>query len=159
MTQRSAPAQGGRAHYLSPRWLLGHIVVCGLFLLFIRLGWWQLRSAMSGHVLSIGYALQWPVFAGFGVFVWVRAIRQHAAEQAATPSAGKPLPAANTSMNWTFSRDSPPPTPSRPAQGMPADDPELMHYNEMLEWLRADPRRHPRGFRSRPTAVPKKRNP
>lgn len=33
-------------------------------------GWWQATVAMSGNTLSYLYAVEWPVFAVFGVVAW-----------------------------------------------------------------------------------------
>ena len=41
----------------------------------LALGWWQLDRASSGNTLSWAYTLEWPLFALFVVWVWVRAAR------------------------------------------------------------------------------------
>ena len=47
----------------------------GLVVAFLWLGWWQLGRARAGNLLSFGYAIEWPVFAAFVIFVWTREIR------------------------------------------------------------------------------------
>jgi len=59
----------------TPGWLLCHLVMVALVVLFLRLGWWQLTRAEGGNGLSIGYTLEWPVFAAFVVVVWFREVR------------------------------------------------------------------------------------
>lgn len=62
---------------LTPGWLALHVVAIVLVLAFLRLGWWQWERATSplGGMRSYGYALQWPVFALFVVFMWVKMVR------------------------------------------------------------------------------------
>jgi DNA-binding transcriptional regulator of glucitol operon len=42
----------------------------------VRLGLWQLHRAESptGGIQNYAYALQWPLFAAFAVFLWVRTL-------------------------------------------------------------------------------------
>lgn len=47
----------------------------GLVVAFLWLGWWQIGRARAGNLLSLGYAIEWPVFAAFVIFVWIREIR------------------------------------------------------------------------------------
>lgn len=37
---------------------------------FLALGWWQLERAMSGNGLSWAYTFEWPLFAGYLVYLW-----------------------------------------------------------------------------------------
>jgi hypothetical protein len=60
---------------LTPRWLARHALALALVGGCLWLGWWQLGRAWGGNALSIGYAVEWPFFAGFVIFVWVRAMR------------------------------------------------------------------------------------
>ena len=144
----------GVPYYLQPRWMAGHLVVLGLFLLFLRLGWWQILSALDGRVLSIGYALQWPTFAGFGVFLWIRTVRGHRTHHPPVQTAAPPTTTPQ-SLTWTFDRAAPPAAPDDSPPGpAPAveEDPDLRDYQDMLDWLRADPRRHPYQYRRRTAA-------
>ena len=147
----------GVPHYLQPRWMAGHFAVLALCVLFLRLGWWQILSALDGRVLSIGYALQWPAFAGFGVFLWIRTVRLHRTEHGPERGAGPPRAAAPGPLEWTFDRTGPPAAPPHPMSEQaeaPADcdDPDLRDYQNMLDWLHADPRRHPYQYRRRKAA-------
>jgi DNA-binding transcriptional regulator of glucitol operon len=58
--------------FLSPLWVAGHLLVGALVVVFLLLAWWQVGRAAEGNSLSIGYALQWPAFAAFGVYAWVK---------------------------------------------------------------------------------------
>ncbi|HEX5495773.1 MAG TPA: hypothetical protein VFX70_14475 [Mycobacteriales bacterium] len=60
---------------LSPRWLALHAVTVLLAAAFLMLGWWQLRRGESGNLRSYAYALEWPLFALFTVFMWWHLIR------------------------------------------------------------------------------------
>jgi DNA-binding transcriptional regulator of glucitol operon len=107
---------------LAPRWLLGHVAVVLLALLFLRLGLWQWhRARATGSFQSMGYALQWPLFAAFGVAVWVRLcrdlVRPPAAARRAKPSR----------------RAAPPAAPTRAVTD--EEDPELAAYNRYLAEL------------------------
>ncbi len=58
-----------------PRWLSGRAVALHLALLLALplcsiAAWWQVTRALSGNVLSWLYVLEWPAFAGIGVWLW-----------------------------------------------------------------------------------------
>ena len=61
--------------FTTPKWLLCHLAVVVLVVAFLRLGWWQLHRAEGGNGLSIGYTLEWPLFAAFVIVVWIREMR------------------------------------------------------------------------------------
>jgi hypothetical protein len=121
---------------LTPRWLVGHLAVAGTVAAFLALGWWQVRRAAGGNVLSYGYAVEWPVFAGFVLVVWVRQVLRVArgAGGGAGAGAGEPPPQRIT-----------PKPPSRRPLPVPVEepDPELAAYNRYLQWLAANPGRRP----------------
>ena len=138
--------------YFAPRWLLGHVVVAAVAIVFVRLGWWQWSHARQGNTLSYGYALQWPLFAGFGVFLWFRIIH----ERPRAPVRGdddEPAVASNASgarltpepigAVWSFRPDRIPAEVSETTSAAPAVEvgDELAAYNDVLDWLNADPRR------------------
>ncbi|WP_435585960.1 hypothetical protein [Micromonospora aurantiaca (nom. illeg.)] len=134
------------SRWLTPRWLLGHLVVGVIAALCLRLGWWQWQHALQGNTLSYGYALQWPLFAAFGVFFWMRVVRDRLTRTtSALPIEPQPLPAVGHS--WSFQRTGAA-TPAVVGQLVPTaadpepqDDPEAVAYAHMLQWLNADPRR------------------
>jgi hypothetical protein len=71
---------------LRPRWLVWTgfcLVACAGML---ALGDWQLHRALSGNELSWAYTFEWPLFAIFCGYFWVRTCREelrHPAEAAA----------------------------------------------------------------------------
>jgi hypothetical protein len=107
----------------------------------LGLGWWQIGRAIGGNALSFGYAIEWPVFALFVIFVWlheVRAARRPAG--AAHEQAGEHGEAVQDPAEVLLSSV---PVRSRPPDQPDGDDPSLRAYNEYLAWLAADPTRRP----------------
>lgn len=72
---------------LRPRWLAWHsfvwIATVGMFFL----GDWQLHRAESGNELSWAYTFEWPLFAIFTVFFWVKSLRDELRDGGAAASA------------------------------------------------------------------------
>ena len=60
---------------LRPRWLAWHFSATLATAGMIWLGDWQLRRALSGNSLSWAYTFEWPLFAIFGVYFWVKSVR------------------------------------------------------------------------------------
>lgn len=124
--------------FLTPSWLLRHAAMVGLVAAFLALGWWQVGRARGGNMLSYGYAIEWPVFALFVVFVWTREIRAELR--------GGPEPPRGVAD--TVPEDLRIEVPGRrPATGE-ADDPEVHAYNDYLAWLSAHPEARPRDYRT-----------
>jgi DNA-binding transcriptional regulator of glucitol operon len=124
--------------FLTPKWIAGHLVAIVLVAACLGLGWWQIRRAAAGNALSFGYSFEWPVFAGFVIFVWSREVRA-ARRQRAQPAADQPAPPAEPESGLLASV----PVRSRPAAAQDDADPQLRAYNEYLTWLNADPSRRP----------------
>ncbi|MFD2766513.1 hypothetical protein [Micromonospora eburnea] len=125
----------------TPAWIARHVAMVVLVAGFLGLGWWQVTRAAGGNSLSFGYAIEWPVFAGFVVFVWWREVR-HARrgpreEHPSPPSsaAAGPEPAAATPAVRRPVRVTR--VPAAPVAG--AEDGELADYNRYLSWLNANP--------------------
>jgi hypothetical protein len=59
---------------LTPRWWLLHLLVAGAVYGMLRLGLWQWHRANSatGGIQNYAYAFQWPLFAIFGIVLWVK---------------------------------------------------------------------------------------
>jgi hypothetical protein len=117
---------------LTPAWLARHAAAAVLVVTFLGLGWWQIRRAAGGNLLSWAYAVEWPLFAGFVALLWLREVR----------------------LTLRADREPAPPPPTRPAARPPVltpraevpgdeDDAELTEYNRYLAWLNANPGARP----------------
>jgi DNA-binding transcriptional regulator of glucitol operon len=131
----------------TPAWIARHVVAIVLVLGFLGLGWWQYSRASDGNTLSWGYTFEWPVFAAFVVFLWIREI-QHERRARDTADAGamsdKPVEQRLPGAPVTVGRPVRVPTrPVAPAE----DDPELVAYNDYLSWLAAHPGARPGDYR------------
>ena len=106
---------------LTPKWVAWHVLAVVLAITFLRLGLWQWHRAVdTGSPQSLGYALQWPAFALFGVFFWWRTVRD------AVRPPGDPTPK--------------PPRKRQPVSATvrpvtDEEDPELAAYNRYLAEL------------------------
>src|SRR6516164_2588447 len=78
----------------TPKWLGWHLLVVASVIGMLWLGDWQLRRAQAGNALSWAYTFEWPLFAIFAVFFWIKTIRDEASPQEeAAPPADVSLPA------------------------------------------------------------------
>jgi hypothetical protein len=131
---------------LTPAWLARHALAAVLAFGFLALGWWQLSRAAGGNALSWAYAVEWPVFAGFVVFIWAREVR-HALR------AGRPAAPA-TQTTQAGSGAEPPAsgvrrpvlTPRRTPTYDDHGDADLAAYNKYLAWLNANPGARPSDY-------------
>ncbi len=59
------------------------VAACGC----LALGWWQWTryESTSGSFQNLGYALQWPMFAGFCVYAYRKFVRYEEAPPAPSP--------------------------------------------------------------------------
>jgi DNA-binding transcriptional regulator of glucitol operon len=117
---------------LAPKWLVGHVLVLVVAVAFCRLGWWQWGRyrQTQGGLQYLSYAVQWPVFAAFGVAMWARIVRDSLRPPAAAPQpphrAGPRLrPAAGPTVA----------NPALPGAAQPEPDDELAAYNRYLASL------------------------
>lgn len=134
------------------------LLVVVLALTALALGWWQWErfSSASGTAQNLGYALQWPLFAGFALFAYFRFVRLETetagTQQSGTatePGADTPDTGSGPSKTRTglFAgrRDTPAAAPREiPAGFLPErpraardDDPVLAEYNSYLARLNA----------------------
>jgi DNA-binding transcriptional regulator of glucitol operon len=124
----------------SPKWLLGHLLVVVLAVAFCRLGWWQWDRYQQTHgrLQNLGYALQWPLFAVFGVAFWVRIARDAVFPERAAARAAARAEADSTARARRLARRmpaAPPPgTAVVPYRPDPEDD-RLAAYNRYLASL------------------------
>lgn len=130
---------------LTPRWIAVHVAVLVLVAGFLGLGWWQISRAREGNLLSFGYAVEWPVFAGFVIWFWIVEMRkvrgQQPGPQEQDVRSGEPAPTR----------------PRRPRDERAyddSDDPALHAYNHYLAWLSANPRRSPAAYPGLPDPAP-----
>jgi DNA-binding transcriptional regulator of glucitol operon len=91
----------------------------------LALGWWQWQryESATGTGQNLGYALQWPVFAGFVVYAYRKFVRyEEEPPQLHDPTAVTEIPEGLL--------------PQRPQPVPPeADDPALTEYNAYLAQL------------------------
>ncbi len=125
----------GVRRYLTPGWLLKHAIALVLVAGCLALGWWQIGRARGGNALSFGYAVEWPVFALFVVFVWTREIRAERRGGYAEPPAPPAVP-----------EDLRIEVPVRKVDRAGEDDGDS-EYNRYLAWLSAHPEARPRDYR------------
>ena len=123
--------------YLTPPWLLRHAIAVVLVAGCLALGWWQLDRARGGNALSYGYAVEWPVFALFVVFVWSREVRAERRGGYAPPPPPVEVP-----------EDLRIEVPVRPVVES-AEDAETRAYNDYLAWLATHPDARPGDYPGR----------
>jgi hypothetical protein len=125
---------------LTWRWILIHIGLVVLVIGFLLLGWWQIDRAREGNTLSFGYAVEWPVFAAFAIWVWVKEIRGYLRTTApATKDAPPPKP--RPVIRATVQRSA--------AAYDDSGDANLEAYNHYLAWLNANPHASPSQYPGR----------
>ncbi|KAB1161168.1 hypothetical protein ACLQ20_28955 [Micromonospora sp. DT46] len=131
----------------TPAWIARHVAMVVLVTGFLALGWWQVSRAAAGNAISWGYAVEWPIFAGFVVFVWWREVR-HTLRGPAAPADAQ---GETSSAAGTRPADAPQAAATRPvvrrpvrvARGSAAagggEDGDLVAYNHYLQWLNDNP--------------------
>lgn len=108
----------------------------------LGLGWWQWGrfESSSGTAQNLGYALQWPLFAGFVVFAYFRFVRLErdtAAQHTEASEAAEPSSPARRRVERSAPREIPAGIlPERPTAARD-DDPVLAEYNKYLADLHA----------------------
>lgn len=145
---------GAMKRLWTPAWIARHVAMVVLVTAFLALGWWQVSRAAAGNAISWGYAVEWPIFAGFVVFVWWREVRHalRAAEPTGTTGAAPDDGDASVMADAVEAARSAGPAGVRPrpgigrpvrvtrSTGLPGeDDAELAAYNRYLSWLNANP--------------------
>jgi hypothetical protein len=142
---------------LTPRWLLVHAAAFVMVVGFLLLCWWQVSRASSGNLLSFGYAIEWPAFAGFVVFVWLREVRTAMTGEAMADEAmADETVGGEAEGGQARSVPAKPVSPRRKrneAAYDDHDDPALAAYNHYLAWLNANPDRTPAEYPGRPVRL------
>jgi hypothetical protein len=112
--------------------------------------WWQVTRALSGNTLSWAYVFEWPIFAGYGVFMWWKLIHEPRPGAETRPGDGR--------SGAVTSDDEAPNHPDRAGIGSDpgggdsgggngsgadagGEDEELAPYNRYLEALNASGKR------------------
>lgn len=106
----------------------------------LALGWWQWErfESASGTGQNLGYALQWPLFAGFVVFAYFRFVRLEAEADDERTAEQQPRPAAPKRAKTVAPREIPAGLlPERP-KAVRDEDPALAEYNRYLAELHAN---------------------
>ena len=112
--------------FLTLPWLARHALLVAALVLLGRIGWWQLSTARAeDDWQNYGYALQWWLFGGFAVFLWVKLILDELdPSRLAEPEPHEaPRPAQR------------PPQAAADEAADEAEDEELAEYNRRLAWL------------------------
>ncbi|MEV0698248.1 hypothetical protein AB0I53_10050 [Saccharopolyspora sp. NPDC050389] len=135
---------------LTPRWLLLHalFIVATVATGFLAVWQWDRAHEAGGSFQNLGYALQWPLFGVFTIFLWIRLMRMeaHRDRDEAEPEAPGTAPQDEADLQVVEEAPSaarrkrplvPPPAPPVGAE----DDPELAAYNQYLADLNESDRR------------------
>jgi len=96
---------------------------------FLALGWWQAERALGGNTLSWAYAFEWPLLAGYGVYLWWDLVHDR---REAPPE----LLAAKAERDPIAEREEAAERARRAAEDDEAD-PEMAAYNRYLAELAA----------------------
>lgn len=133
--QRSTPAGslvGVLRAFVTPRWLVRHALLVLALVLLGRIGWWQLETArVQDDWQNYGYALQWWLFGGFAVFLWVKLILDELDPSRLAEPEPEALPVLVAQR----------PAPAPKGDENDDEDEELAAYNRRLAWLAAHSRR------------------
>lgn len=116
--------RGTLRRLLTPGWIVLHVIAVAAFVALVGLGRWQWeRGSDLGRIQNYSYALEWWLFAGFAVFLWVKTMAD-TLEDRDEDDAGDAAPAPEPVVASTVVDDD-------------EDDPELAAYNRRLRELHA----------------------
>ena len=113
--------------WLSRRALKLHAVILVVVPAFMALCVWQITRALGGNSLSWAYVFEWPIFAGYAVYMWWRFVHEAAEDtQSSAHPDGHGTPAETGAEAEV-----------RPAQGRDEQGPDadLAAYNAYLAQL------------------------
>ena len=115
--------------WLSRRALRLHAVILVVVPAFMALCVWQITRALGGNSLSWAYVFEWPIFAGYAVYMWWRFVHE-AAEDTRSPA--QPDEHGVPAQGETGAK-----AEVRPAQGSDEEgqDVDLAAYNAYLAQL------------------------
>jgi DNA-binding transcriptional regulator of glucitol operon len=114
--------------WLSRRAIKLHVVILIVVPAFLALCLWQVSRALDGNTLSWAYVFEWPLFAGYAVYMWWRFVHEAAEDTPppATAGADPGGPAASAADDT--------PAPEETAQEK-EEDKEMAAYNDYLAQL------------------------
>jgi len=111
--------------WLSRRAIKLHVVILIVVPAFLALCLWQISRALSGNTLSWAYVFEWPLFAGYAVYMWWRFV--HEAAEDTPPAAAAAADAGPGTSNAAAA-------PEETAQEKEEDE-EMAAYNAYLAQL------------------------
>lgn len=118
-----------RERWLSRRALGMHLALAILVPGCLAAGWWQVTVALSGNSLGWLYSVEWPFFAGFGVWVWWNLIHDNTDVVGARALRGARRRLAGRGLDL----------PEAPSEALreqiEAEDPDMAAYNAYLASL------------------------
>ncbi len=123
---------------LTPGWLVAHLGLVVLVAAFLALARWQMGRAADGNLLSYGYALEWPAFAVFTIWVWVVEVRKALRQAPPVPTPSEQPPTQPVAAVRRRARVE--------AAYDDSADPQLAAYNHYLGWLNANPHLTPADY-------------
>ena len=110
--------------WLSPRALKLHAVILIVVPAFMALCVWQIYRAVNGNSLSWAYVFEWPLFAGYAIYMWWRFVHE------------KPEPAGGVAASENGQAGAAPQPPAEPPAAKDTQEAaELAAYNEYLARL------------------------
>ena len=118
----------------SGRWLFWHALTIVVVVGCVWLGRWQWdrAGAADGSLQNFGYALQWPLFALFFLFMWWRMLRLDIRAARDGEPADQPV---EQHVPALVPRSDSQAASTAPAPVTDDEDPELAAYNRMLAEL------------------------
>jgi DNA-binding transcriptional regulator of glucitol operon len=118
--------------WLSRRAIKLHVVILIVVPGFLALCLWQVDRALGGNTLSWAYVFEWPLFAGYAVYMWWRFVHE-AAEDSSPPAAAGDASASTAPGGPTAAAGTTPETKETPQEL--EEDKEMAAYNEYLAQL------------------------
>lgn len=109
--------------WFSRRALRLHAVILVVVPAFMALCVWQISRALGGNSLSWAYVFEWPLFAGYAIYMWWRFVHE------------KPEPAGAETPAKVQSDAGPVSKMGASAMQVADEDAELAAYNEYLARL------------------------
>ena len=116
--------------WLSRRAIKLHVVILIVVPAFLALCLWQISRALGGNTLSWAYVFEWPLFAGYAVYMWWRFLHE-AAEDTPPPATAGADPGGS---DGAAAAPAPAPAPEETAQEK-EEDKEMAAYNDYLAQL------------------------